>query len=328
MLACLFGRMDDRAADPLGSLTSGGGLSLGPHHPLSAGRSATNAPEPREESTAMLTDFEGKVAVVTGAASGIGAALAEGFAAKGMRVVAADIDVVGAKATAEKIGEAAHAIHVDVADPDSVASLADESFERFGQVDVLFNNAGVFQGGLAWERSLEDWHWTFGVNVFGIIHAIKHFVPRMIAQGTDGHIVNTASVAAFVAGPTSGPYVVSKCAAFSLSESLALDLGAVGSKIGASVLTPSTIDTGIAQTARVRQDQFGVDDTPDGKIVVEHLQKQLNTGIPPSDVIDPVLNGIRTGEFLIPTKPSYAAQIRNRYEALLERRVPGMTEVD
>lgn len=276
----------------------------------------------------MLTDFSGKVAVVTGAGSGIGAALAEGFAALEMRVVVADIDERGAKATAENIGDAAHAIRVDVADPASVEAFADESFDRFGQVDILVNNAGVFQGGLAWERSLEDWHWSFGVNVFGIIHAIKYFVPRMIAQNTEGHIVNTASVAAFVAGPTSGPYVVSKCAAFSLSESLALDLGAVGSKIGASVLTPSTIDTGIAGTARVRPSEYGSDPTPDGKIVAEHLQKQISTGIPPSEVVEPVLNGIRKGEFLIPTKPSYAAQLRNRYDALLERKIPGLTEVD
>ncbi|MBJ20891.1 MAG: SDR family NAD(P)-dependent oxidoreductase [bacterium] len=276
----------------------------------------------------MLSDFEGKVAVITGAASGIGAALAEGFAAEGMKIVAADIDAAGAKATAERIGDTAHAIRVDVADPASVAALADDAFAHFGQVDLLLNNAGVFQGGLCWERSLEDWQWTFGVNVFGIIHGIKYFVPSMIAQGTDGHIVNTASVAAFVGGPTSGPYVVSKCAALSLSECLAHDLGAVGSKIGASVLTPSSIDTAIAQTARVRPDQYGTDDTSDGQVVTEFLQKQLDTGMPPSEVVEPVLNGIRTGEFLIPTKPSYAAQIRNRSEALLERRLPGMTEVD
>ncbi len=276
----------------------------------------------------MLSDFEGKVAVVTGAGSGIGAALAEGLAAQDMRVVAADIDVAGAEATADRIGGAAIATAVDVANPASVAELADTSFERFGQVDLLINNAGVFQGGLAWERSLEDWRWTFDVNVFGIIHGIKFFVPRMIAQGTDGHVVNTASVAAFVSGPTSGPYVVSKCAAFSLSESLALDLEAVGSRIGASVLTPSSIDTGIAQTARVRPDAYGRDDTPDGKVVVEHLQQQLDRGIAPSEVVAPVLDGIRKGEFLIPTKPSYANQIRNRYESLLERRVPGPTEVD
>ena len=276
----------------------------------------------------MLENFQDKVAVVTGAGSGIGAALSQAFAREGMQVVCADIDEASAQATAESIGDAALAVQTDVAEPDSVATLADTAFGRFGQVDILFNNAGVFQGGLAWERSLEDWHWTFGVNVFGIIHGIKYFVPRMIAQGTDGHVVNTASVAAFVAGATSGPYVVSKCAAFSLTESLALDLGAVGSKIGASVLTPSSIDTGIAKTDRVRPTNMGRDETPDGSIVKEFLQKQLDAGMPPSECVDPVFNGIRTGEFLIPTKPSYAAQIKNRYDALLERRIPGPTDVD
>ncbi|MFK7895165.1 MAG: SDR family NAD(P)-dependent oxidoreductase [Myxococcota bacterium] len=276
----------------------------------------------------MLKEFEGKVAVVTGAASGIGAALCEGFAARGMSVIAADIDAAGAEATAKRIGSAAHGVAVDVAQADSVAALADESFSRFGQVDVLFNNAGVFQGGLAWERSLEDWKWSFDVNVFGIVHAIRSFVPRMIAQQTPGHIVNTASVAAFVAGPTSGPYVVSKCAAFSLSECLALDLQAVGSQIGASVLTPSTIQTGIATTARVRPESYGSDPTPDGKIVAEHLAKQIETGIPASDVIEPVLHGIETGEFLIATQPSYQAQLQNRYDALMKKELPPLAAVD
>lgn len=276
----------------------------------------------------MLKELNGRVAVVTGAGGGIGAALAEGFAAEGMKVVVADIDAAGAGETATRIGEEALAISVDVADPDSVEAMADAAYDRFGQVDLLVNNAGVFQGGLAWERSLEDWQWTLGVNVMGIVHGIRSFVPKMIAQGTDGHVVNTASVAAFVAGPTSGPYVVSKCAAFSLSECLALDLQATGSRIGCSVLTPSSIRTGIAQTARVRPASLGTDATPDGKVVAEHLQKQIDTGIDPTEVLAPVLEGIRTGEFLIPTKPSYAAQLRNRYEALLERRLPGPTEVD
>lgn len=276
----------------------------------------------------MLTEFEDRVAVVTGAGSGIGRALAQGFATQGMRVVCSDIDEAGAKSTAETIGGDALAVATDVARPEAVEALADRAFDHFGQVDVLVNNAGVFQGGLSWERSLEDWHWTFGVNVFGIIHGIKFFVPRMIAQDTPGHVVNTASVAAFVAGATSGPYVVSKCAAFSLTESLALDLGAVGSKIGASVLTPSSFDTGIAGTARVRPETFGTDETPDGAVVREFLQKQLDTGMPPSESVTPVLAAIRSGEFLIPTKPSYRAQIQNRYDALLERQIPGLTDVD
>ena len=178
----------------------------------------------------MMQEFQDKVAVVTGAASGIGAALVQGFVREGMRVVAADIDLDGAKKTIASLGtgdDRTLAVEVDVAQSESVAALADRSFDAFGQVDLLINNAGVFQGGLAWERSLEDWDWILGVNVYGIIHGIRSFVPRMIAQDSEGHVVNTASVAAFVGGPTSGPYVVSKCAAFSLSESLAYDLGAV-----------------------------------------------------------------------------------------------------
>jgi NAD(P)-dependent dehydrogenase (short-subunit alcohol dehydrogenase family) len=275
----------------------------------------------------MLQDLQGKVAVVTGAASGIGAALCEGVAREGMRVVAADIDGERAQAVAASLPEAI-AVQVDVSDAASVAALADAAFARWGQVDLLCNNAGVFQGGLSWERSVADWDWVLGVNLYGIIHAIRSFVPRMVAQGTDGHIVNTASVAAFVAGAASSPYVVSKCAALSISECLALDLAATGAKIGVSVLTPSAIDTGIAHTAKVRPDRFGSDPTPDGAMVVQSLAAMTGTGIPPGDVVAPVLVAVRSGEFLIPTKPSYAAQIRNRYDALLDRRLPPNIGVD
>jgi NAD(P)-dependent dehydrogenase (short-subunit alcohol dehydrogenase family) len=276
----------------------------------------------------MIQDFTGKVAVVTGAASGIGAALAQGFAREGMRVLAADIDLAGVEKTVASIGADALASRVDVASAASVGELADEAFDAFGQVDLLVNNAGVFQGGFCWERSLEDWDWTLGVNVYGIIHGIRSFVPRMIAQGTDGHVVSTASVAAFVGGATSGPYVVSKCAAFALAESLAYDLEAVESRIGSSVLTPSTFDTGIAHTARVRPDRFGTDDKPDAKGVAEMLAQKIATGRPPSDIVEPVLEAIRTNTFLIPTMPSYKAQIRNRFESLLERKLPPYTDVD
>jgi NAD(P)-dependent dehydrogenase (short-subunit alcohol dehydrogenase family) len=276
----------------------------------------------------VIRDLAGKVAVVTGAASGIGRALAIGFAAEGMRVVAADIDEAGAQATAARIGADAVARRVDVADSESVAALADGCFGELGQVDLLVNNAGVFQGGLSWERSLEDWEWTFGVNVYGIIHGHRSFVPRMIAQGTDGHVVNTASVAAFVSAPASGPYIVSKCAALSLTECLAHDLAAVGAKVGASVLTPSAFDTGIAQTADVRHERFGVDDTEDGKGTAQALAAIVSQGMAPSEAVKPVIDAIRSGEFLIVTRPSYADQLRNRYDALLERRLPALIAVD
>ena len=276
----------------------------------------------------MLEHLEDRVAVVTGAAGGIGAALAEGLAARAMRVVVADIDADGARATAERIGPAALAQAVDVASADSVQALADAAFDAFGQVDLLINNAGVFQGGLMWERSLEDWQWTFGVNVSGIVHGVRSFVPRMIAQDTDGHVVNTASVAAFVPGPFSSPYVSSKCAALSLGECLALDLEAVGAKIGASVLVPGAFDTGIAASARVRDERFGRDDTQDGRSTVEALSAMTGAGADPSAVVEPVVAAVRDGTFLIPTRDSYADQIRSRADALVGRRVPPLVDVD
>ena len=275
----------------------------------------------------MLQDFAGKVAVVTGGGSGIGAALARAFSAESMRVVVADIDGAAAEAVAVTLPEAI-AVQVDVADADSMGRFADAAFAAWGQVDVLCNNAGVFQGGLSWERTVADWDWVLGVNVYGIIHAIRTFVPRMIAQGTDGHIVNTASVAAFVAGAASSPYVVSKCAAFSLTECLALDLGVVGSKIGVSVLTPSAVDTGIAATARVRPERFGVDESVDGKMTVDGLAAMTSTGLAPDETAAPVLAAIRSGEFLVPTRPSYREQLRVRFESLAERRIPDRTTVD
>lgn len=276
----------------------------------------------------MIANLDGKVAVVTGAAHGIGRALALGFAAEGMRVAAVDIDEAGAQATAALIGSGAVARRVDVADAEAVDALADDCFAEFGQVDLLVNNAGVFQGGLCWERSVADWQWAFGVNVYGIIHGQRSFVPRMIAQNTEGHVVNTASVAAFVSAPFSGPYVVSKCAALSLTECLAHDLAVVGAKIGASVLVPSAFDTTIAHSSTVRPARFGVDSTADGQGTAAALAQIVSQGMSPDEAVAPVIDGIRSATFLIPTRGSYAEQLRHRYEALRARELPALTEVD
>ena len=276
----------------------------------------------------MIANLDGKVAVVTGAAHGIGRALALGFAAEGMRVAAVDIDEAGAQATAALIGPGAVARQVDVADAEAVDALADDCFAEFGQVDLLVNNAGVFQGGLCWERSVADWQWAFGVNVYGIIHGQRSFLPRMIAQNTEGHVLNTASVAAFVSAPFSGPYVVSKCAALSLTECLAHDLAVVGAKIGASVLVPSAFDTTIAHSSAVRPARFGVDSTEDGQGTAAALAQIVSQGMSPDEAVAPVIDGIRSGTFLIPTRGSYAEQLRHRYEALRARELPALTEVD
>jgi len=278
-----------------------------------------------------LTDFGGRVAVVTGAGSGIGAALVRGCVAEGMNVVAADInaDSVAEVASTSGSGESrVIAFEVDVADAKSVQALSDRAWAEFGQVDLLFNNAAVFQGGITWERSLEDWRWAMDVNVFGVIHGIRSFVPRMIAQDTDGHVVSTSSVAAYVSAPYSAPYIVSKSAAFSVAEVLAHDLAAAGSKIGASVLTPSAFDTGISQTASVRQAHYGSDSTEDGQFVVDSLAAMTAGGLAPDEVLGPVFDGIRQGDFLIPTKPSFAAQLDNRFQALTDRRLPQPGVVD
>ena len=278
-----------------------------------------------------IRNLRGRIALVTGAASGIGRESALAFGRRGADLVICDLDEEGLEQTAtdlQGMGRDVLARRVDVADPEDVRHLAEETDAQAGVPDILMNNAGVGLGAGFLDTSLEDWDWILGVNVYGIIHGIRSFVPRMIAQDSEGHVVNTASVAAFVGGPTSGPYVVSKCAAFSLTESLAYDLGAVGSKLGASVLTPSTFDTGIAHTARVRPERYGTDPTPDGKGVVEVLSSQIEQGRPPSEIVAPVLEAVRSGTFLIPTMPSYQAQIRNRFEALLDRRLPGMTDVD
>ncbi len=274
----------------------------------------------------MLQDLAGKVAVVTGAGSGIGAAMCRRFSSEGMTVVAADIDHDAARATAEPLG--GHAIPVDVSEPSSVAALADEVFDVCGQVDLLCNNAGVFQSGRSWEPTLDDWNWVLGVNLMGIVHGISSFVPRMIAQDTDGHVVNTASVAAIVSGPLTTPYIVSKAAAFSLTECLAHDLRAVESKIGASVLVPSAIDTEIARTARVRPARFGTDETETGAMVRGFLSEMTAGGMAPDEVVDPVVDAVRRGTFVIPTKPSYDEQVRNRFERLGARELPGDVVID
>ncbi len=274
-----------------------------------------------------LTTTEGRVAVVTGAGSGIGRAMVAHFVERGMKVAAADIDAAAAAESASLAGGDVLAFGVDVADESELERLADTVYGEWGAVHLLCNNAGIFQAGLSWQRSVADWEWAFGVNLWGIIHGVKAFVPRMIAGGDEGHVVNTSSVAGFVAAPYSGPYNVSKVAAFSMTETLAHDLQAVGASIGASVLCPSSIRTGIAHTDKVRPGG-PTDEGDDAAFVRESLFQITETGIDPAEVPPIVLAGIEAGDFLIATKPSYRAQLEARFEALLERRLPPTPVVD
>jgi NAD(P)-dependent dehydrogenase (short-subunit alcohol dehydrogenase family) len=201
-----------------------------------------------------MKQFEGKVAVITGAASGIGRELAIACASRGMKLVLADVDLAGLSATRDLIpsGIAVRTTQCDVADPDAVERLANLAYEAFGNVHLLFNNAGVAALGPVWLATPEDWKWVLGVNLLGVAHGVRSFVPRMIAAGEDGHIINTSSGAGLVAVAGSGVYCAGKHAVVALSECLLKDLELAGSNLRVNVLCPALVRTGIADSARHR----------------------------------------------------------------------------
>lgn len=271
----------------------------------------------------------GQVAVITGAGSGIGRALALHAAQRGMRVVVADIDQVqldDTVAAVGQIGATCIGLRTDVSIESDVERLAEAAFAEFGAVNLLCNNAGVFSGGLLWERSVADWNWVMGVNLYGIVHAIRSFIPRMLASGEPGHVVNTASMGGLVTGAFSGPYFTSKFAAVGVTDCLAQDLRTTGAPIGASVLVPSLINTNIGTSGRNRPERF-IDRTheagPDAEFVEQMLTSSTTeAGMPPSEVADIVFDAVEAGQFWIPTKPSYHDQIRQRHDDMQALRLP------
>ena len=195
-----------------------------------------------------MDDLQGKVAVITGGASGIGRAVAGRAAAEGMKVVLGDIEEGPLKeAVGDLTSSGAEALGVvtDVSDGASVEALRDQALDRFGAVHLVHNNAGIGLGGPIWEVSEEDWRWILGVNLWGVIHGVRTFTPLLVEQG-EGHIVNTASIAGFIAAPFLGPYNATKQAVVAISETLFKDLQAVASPVGVSVLCPGFVQTRIA----------------------------------------------------------------------------------
>jgi NAD(P)-dependent dehydrogenase (short-subunit alcohol dehydrogenase family) len=280
-----------------------------------------------------VRDFAGRVAVITGAASGIGRGLARHSAREGMRVVLADVEVGALDEAVDEVralGADAVGVRTDVSSEPQVRALADAAFDRYGAVHLLCNNAGVFQAGVVWQRTQADWDWVLGVNVLGVLHGIRAFVPRLLEQGGEAHIVNTASMAGLISVAYSGPYVVSKFAAAALTECLAHDLRAQGAAIGVSCLVPGLVDTRIADSTRNRPDEPPSEVTaPDHHFVAQVLKEQTEQGgRHPDEVATIVFDAVRAGQFWIPTTDGYDALIRARYDALLGRAIGPPAQFD
>ncbi len=278
-----------------------------------------------------MRDLRGKVAVVTGGASGIGRALVERFASEDMKLVIADIESEPLEALGEQLrGRDTEVLTVptDVSLADSVADLADRAFERFGAAHVVCNNAGVGSGGLTWQLPLSAWEWVLGVNMWGVIHGIRSFVPRMIAQG-EGHVVNTASVAGLLSAPGMSAYCASKHAVVAISESLHHELSLTGSNVKVSVLCPGFISTRIVDAERNWLDRLGpppeMPDLPGGEAMRAMMRQQILQGTPPGKVADAVLDAIFAEQFWVLTHPEFGDLATTRMRNASEGRDPHLT---
>jgi len=264
-----------------------------------------------------MHELVGKVAVVTGAASGIGKGMAERFAGEGMRLVLADIEPQPLAETAKVLADGGAEVldvEADVADAAAVDHLADATYERFGAAHVLCNNAGVGAGGPLWEIELDDWQWVLGVNLWGVIHGIRSFVPRMVAAGEEGHVVNTASLAGLFSGPTMGPYNASKHAVVAISETLAMDLQSAAAPIGVSVLCPGFVNTRIFEADRNRPLGRFDDLDPERREMARQL---ITAGTDPSVIAGHVVDAIRENRLHILTHPELLGIVEARMKTIL-----------
>jgi NAD(P)-dependent dehydrogenase (short-subunit alcohol dehydrogenase family) len=276
-----------------------------------------------------MKELKGKVAVVTGAASGIGRAMAERFASEGMKVVLADVEE-GALTRAESDMKAAGAdvlaVTTNVANAGDVEALAKKTIEAFGAVHVLCNNAGVGPvTGATWELTEADWQWVLGVNLLGVINGIRAFVPIMLEQDSEGHIVNTASVAGLISAPYFSTYDVAKHGVVTLSESLYRELANVGSKVQVSVLCPAWVKTDLMDGARNRPEELRNDEetmAPQAAVMDQAVRQLVAGGTDPAGIGEAVVNAIRDEKFYILPHAEWKEQVRTRMEDILEGRNP------
>jgi NAD(P)-dependent dehydrogenase (short-subunit alcohol dehydrogenase family) len=280
----------------------------------------------------MIKDFAGKTAVLTGAGSGFGLECARIGARLGMRLVLADVQqnaLDQAAAELQAAGAEVLALQVDVSDAAQMVHLARRVQERFGAPHFVFNNAGVAAGGLVWENTVQDWEWVLGVNLWGVIHGVRLFTPMMLEAAQQdpayrGHIVNTASMAGLLTPPNMGVYNVSKHAVVALSETLYQDLALVTDQIGASVLCPYFVPTGIHQSERKRPGELAAAKPTRSQLIGRAMSdKAVSSGkVTASEVAQKVFDAIAANQFYVYSHPKAIASVQTRLEDILQARNP------
>ena len=271
-----------------------------------------------------MKQLKDKVAVITGAASGFGRELAILCAQEGMHVAMTDVDEKGLQATTALLppGTQSLSVKCDVSSADDMERLAGRTYERFGGAHLLFNNAGIAVAGPAWTATLDEWKWVLGVNVMGVVHGIRSFVPRMLKQGDECHVVNTASVAGLLSVPGSSVYCVSKHAVVTLSECLYQDLQIAKALIGVSVLCPAFVNTGIADSERNRPAALA-SKNPQAAPYEERVRQAIRAGrLSAADIARITLEAVRSDRFYILTHPAIKGAIEMRMRDILEERLP------
>ncbi|MFJ2989275.1 SDR family NAD(P)-dependent oxidoreductase [Collimonas sp. NPDC087041] len=279
-----------------------------------------------------MKNLQGKIAVITGGAEGIGKGIAVRAAAEGMKLVLADINAAKLETTVAEFkaqGIEVIGVPTDVASEEQVNALAAKAFAHFGNVHLLVNNAGVAVAKPAWETTQKDWDWVMGVNFYGVTHALRAFIPTMLKHGEEGHIVNTASMAGLTSQPSLASYNASKHAVVTVSEGLHHDLTLRQSRIKVSVLCPGWVKTGIGHSERNRDDgkqTASAIDPVAAKVGMAVLQAVEN-GIPVSQVASDVFDAIAAERFYILTHPEMKQAIQVRMEDILQQRAPTLLKI-